>query len=177
MAGVLVPLVFVMGATALLLNAADGIPRWLIGDGPGVRRYASLEEVERKIGRRVLLPAYFPETLGWPPAVVRLHEGTAPAVALTFLSRDQPHERLFIYEAFGSNGLIPVELMPPAGVLWATDVSLSTQSGVLARVTGDDGQVWHDLTWQQGPTRIALRFKGPVQELLLIARSMAARRP
>jgi hypothetical protein len=81
---VLVPFVLVFAAAALLLRAADCAPAALGGEPRGLRRFETLQDVERATGVRVRLPAYFPDTLGWPPARIRLALGRPPVVCVQF---------------------------------------------------------------------------------------------
>jgi hypothetical protein len=172
MAFVLATLGLVVGATAGLLRGLDALPGYLLGEPREVKRYRTLEEVERKLGERVLLPAYFPDTLRWPPAAIRLASGPLPSLTLTFTGRDGGEERLILSQAVGGGGAASPRLLPPGLVLYATAVPVGGTEGELSRIKGEDGAIWHDLPWRREGRQVALRFRGPVEELLKMARSM-----
>lgn len=173
----LVTLGLVMGAAAGTLRGLDSLAGYLLGEPKGVKRYRSVEEVERKIGARLWLPAYFPDTLEWSPAAVTLSRGASAVVALSFTGRAGDGPRLFIYQTFRQAAAIPIELLQSGQLLHSTAVSLDGAEGDLRRILGEDGEVWHALLWKKDGRQLALRFKGPVEELLWIARSMGGSRP
>lgn len=175
---ILATLGLVMGATAGALRGLDALAGYLQGEPRGVKRYRSIEEVEKKVGARVLLPAYFPDTLAWPPAAVRLARRPWPTVALSFAGREGNGHRLFIYQTFGEAGSLSPELLPPPGqLLNTTTVLLDGSEGRLSRIVGENGEIWHVLTWEKDGRQLALRFRGPVEELLRMARSLGRGRP
>ena len=175
---ILATLGLVMGTTAGLLRGLDALGRYLQGEPRGGTRYGSVEEVERRLGARLLLPAYFPETLEWPPATIRLLAGPPPSVVLSFAGRKGSGQRLVIYyQISGGAGPILPEPLPPGQVLHTTTVSLQGSEGELSRIASEDGEIWHALSWEKEGRRIALRFKGPLGELLKMARSMGRQGP
>lgn len=167
----------VTGAAGGALRGLDALAGYLQGEPRGVKRYGSIEEVEGKLGARLSLPSYFPDTLQWPPAAVRIAGGARPAVALTFHGREGSGQRLILYQTLGSPAPIPRRLHPPGELLHARGVRLDGLEGRLSRILGEDGEIWHEVTWESRGRGMALRFKGPVDELLRIARSMARRSP
>lgn len=174
---ILVTLGLVMVATAGLLRGLDLLPGYLQGEPRGVKRYRAIEEVERKLGERLFLPVYFPDTLQWPPSAVRLSSRLPVSVALTFMGREGSEERLFVYQTIGGEGSISPHLMSPGLVLQTTTVTLEQTEGNLSRIKREDGEIWHDLTWGREGRQMALRFKGSVEELLKMARSMGRSGP
>lgn len=172
---ILTTLGLVMGATAGILRGLDSLPGYLLGEPRGVKRYRTLEEVERKLGERLLLPSYFPDTLRWPPAAIRLVSGPPPSVTLAFVGREGDEERLILSQAFGRAGPLSPQLLPPGLVLQTTTVSVGGTEGELTRIRGEDGVIWHEVGWQREGRQVALRFRGPVEELLKMARSMRPR--
>lgn len=162
----------VMAAAAGLLRGLDALAGYLVGEPRGVKAYRSIEAVERRLGERLLLPRYFPGTLRWPPHAIRFASGPPSSVTLTFVGTDAEEERLVVYQALAGAGSISPQLLPPALVLHTTAVSVGGTEGKLSRIRREDGELWQDLTWQEEGRQLALRFKGPVEELLKMARSM-----
>ena len=165
----------VMGATAAVLRAVDALPAYLGGAARGVERFHSVEEVERRLRERLLLPSYFPDTLRWPPARIRLHTGPPPSVVLTFADRGgEPW--LVVFQSFGALGTPPPQLLPAGRVLQTVTVPLHGTQAALSRVLDGDGRLWHELGWSTGERRIVLRSRGPVDELLRMGESVRSPR-
>ncbi|HSB36725.1 MAG TPA: hypothetical protein VLH41_07590, partial [Thermoanaerobaculia bacterium] len=61
-AGLLGPYLGAVAAVSALLLVLDAIPSLVLGGTRGVRVHPSVEEAERVLGARLLVPAYFPET-------------------------------------------------------------------------------------------------------------------
>jgi hypothetical protein len=176
-AGIVGPLVIVMALAVAALRGLDVLPRWVAGEGRGVVRYASVAGVEQVFGERLLMPAFFPATLQWPPAAVRFHAGPPPAVAVTFAARDGGAERLVLYETHGARASIPMALMPAGLVLHRVAVPVAQGEAVLYRVQMSDGAIRNDLVWHRDDAAVALRYAGPADELVTIAKSLRRGRP
>ena len=161
-----VALVFVMAA--VLLYASDAIPAWVTGEPRHVRRARTVEEVERRLRTRLMLPYYFPNTLAWPPKEIRFTVGPPGAAALAVDSRDGG-PRLFVAETLGP-GPLPERLVPEAQVLHRSPVAVGSARGTLSRVVEDGVMAW-EITWEQGGRTLLMRSRGTVDELLRIARS------
>lgn len=171
-AGIAGSLAVVMAGSALALYAIDALPGLLTGDGTGIVRYESIEGVERAFGRRLALPAFFPDSLRWPPAVVRFHDAPPVTAALSFTGRDGQADRLMVYQARGGRASIPMQLMPAGRVLHRVEVPVTEGKAALYRVQMPDGSLRHDFIWHRDDTSLALRYAGPADELLSIALSV-----
>ena len=161
----------VMGGATAALAALDAAPAWLNGEPRGVRRLQSVDEAERRLKARLYLPGYFPDRYRWPPSVVRLLPGDPASVAVGFEAR-QGGLALELGQTVGGEGTISPLALPPAEVLQQSAVRLGGAEGTLARVVGEDGAVWDQVTWSQGGRTLALRGKAGVEELLRMARSV-----
>ena len=58
-----------------------------------------------------------------------------------------------------------------AASLGSSRVALGGREATLARVVGDDGEIWNELTWEQGGRSLLLRSRGSIDELLRMAHS------
>ncbi len=163
-AGLGAVLALAAGALALL----DGVPSWLVGDARAVRRAATVDEVERRLGARLFLPAYFPSTLRWPPARIRFTLGPPGAAALGIDGRDGAPRLLLVQTV--APGAIPQELVPDAALLDRSPVGAGVLRGTISRIV-QDGEMGWQLTWEHGGRSLLLRSRGPVEELLRMARS------
>ncbi len=170
-----VTLALVIGTAAGLLRMLDAVPDLIRDESRGVKRVDSVEEVERRFAQRVLVPAYFPDTLRWPPATIRIHDGPPPSVALTFL--DRAGETVFVvYQSFGAPAAPPRQLLPPMQALHKSRIALAGRDAELVRLLAADGRIWHEVAWHDAGRGVTLRFQGAVGELLTMARSTRERR-
>jgi hypothetical protein len=170
MARALTTLLLVLGTATAALSGLDSVPGWIQGQPRGVRRVASVEEAERRLKARLFLPAYFPDTLRWPPALVRMASEPTASVALTFEGRDGGVE-LQLAQTVGGDGRISPLVLAPVTLLQSSPLSVGAGEGTLARIVGEDGTIWHQVEWVQSGQRLALRGRRPVEELVRMARS------
>ncbi len=170
-------LVVVLLAAGLALRALDALPRVLAGERRGVVRYQSIAGAERALGTRLFLPAFFPDTLQWPPASIRVYAGPPAASALAFAGRDGSPDRLVIYQAVGPRATVPMALMPAGRVLQTVPIPMADGEATLFRLQLADGAIANDLIWYRPDVTLAFRYAGPANELLTIAHSVRRRRP
>jgi hypothetical protein len=162
----------VVAAAALALKAADRLPALLSGTPPGVRVFPSVGDAERALRARIWLPAYYPDSLAWPPARVEAWAGPPTVVALRIHGRATPRERLVVVQSFDASASVPPQLLPPGEVLTTAEVVVGKRPATVVRLVVPGGEVVHDVRWVHGDRRIVLRYHGPVEDLLLIAESL-----
>jgi len=156
------------GAVAILWAVDEAA---LYAAGPSERTFATVAELERAARARLALPTYFPATLRWPPSLIRL-AGHRPAVAvLGFSPREGGPERLFVSQAVSGDGPLPPE--PGAGVvLESRELSVAGAPALLERLKGEDGALWHRLSWSWNGRAYAMRSRGSLEELLRMAETV-----
>ena len=71
-ARMLATLAFVAVNAALIVMGLGALPRLVSGDA-GPHRAATMQEAERRLGTRIVLPGYYPARLAWPPAILRIN--------------------------------------------------------------------------------------------------------
>jgi hypothetical protein len=169
---VLVSLTAVILVAAGSLKFLDSVPGLILGTPRGVTGYSSIEQAERALGRNLLVPPYFPDTLRWPPTSVEATAGPSPAVILRFAGRDGRRDRLQLCETPGPGATAPQEVLPDVAVLETATISIEGKRGRLARVLTEEGRLLHELTWRNGERLLVLRFDGPVDQLLAMAQSI-----
>jgi hypothetical protein len=169
LARMLAALFWVSGASAACLAGLGAIPRWIAGDGTGARPAASVEDAERRVGGRVLLPAVFPERLAWPPSAIRVAGGRGGSVSLVFTDH---HGRpaLEIVEATEAGVPVAPELLRGRTIVSSRRTILGARPATLAAVLVD-GEPWQELAWELRGRAILLRTRGDVDELYRIAHS------
>ena len=163
-------LLLVLGGTAGLLAALDSAPGCIQGVPRGVRPVKTVQEAERRLRARLALPAYFPDTLRWPPSAIRVVQDASPAAALAFEGRAGGVE-LWLAQTVAGDGPISPSLLPKVTVLGKGTVAIGAEEATLSRIVGEDGTIWHEIAWHQFGRRLALRGKGSLDELIRMARS------
>jgi hypothetical protein len=167
--------VVILGA-ALLLGFLDALPGYVSGRPRGVTAVGTVEQAERALRARLRLPAYFPDSLRWPPVAVDIYPGPPAAAAVAFAGSAGNDVRLVVCQTLEPAESIPAKLLPPGLFLEAARTSVGDQPGTLARIQLDDGRIVHELTWRDAGRLMALRFDGSVEQLMTLARSLSADR-
>ena len=157
-------------AAAVVLRVADAVPRVLLNVPRGVVRPVDLASLERESGRRMPMPAYFPDSLAWPPAEVRLHSGGSAAI----WCRQRPAGGLALILATAPPGAraIAASVLPPAVELQRESASLGARPASVSRVRDEDGALWQQVEWRAPAQIILIRYRGTLDGLLKIAGSV-----
>ena len=160
----------VMALAAAGLKVADALPRVALGVPRGVRTADDIGHLERLAGRRMPVPSYYPDTVGWPPSEGRLHmDGSA---AFWCLARATGAPALVVATAPPGGAGIASEVLPASVELQREEGSLGGRSAIVARVRGADGSLWQQVQWRSRSQIILVRYRGTLDELLRIAGSM-----
>jgi hypothetical protein len=160
----------VLAAAAALLRVADSVPGILRSTARGVVRYATAAEVERATGRPLPTPAYYPATLEWPPADLRVYLGRAAAYwcrtradgALAFALATTPARDAAMASA----------VLPPAEVLQAADTTVGNRSMRLTRLRDANGALWQQAAWTGTHGVTVVRYRGTLEELMRMVSSL-----
>jgi hypothetical protein len=162
--------VIVVAGAAFGLRVADALPRAAIGLPRGVRLTADLGELDRLSGRRMPVPAYYPDSIEWPPAETRLDTNGSAAI----WCRQRPAGGLALIVATAPPGHAGIaEAVLPASVeLQQEGANLGGRSAVVSRVRDANGAVWQQVQWQAPEQHILIRYRGTLDELLRLARSV-----
>lgn len=163
---------------AVGLKGADYAPSLLAGTPHGARVYWTVAEAEAGIGARIWLPSSVPPSVGWPPARIDAWPGPPISVAVHFPARAGAREGLILVQSMRGRAAAPDAILPPVQVLMTVDdVPLGGHTGKMTRALAPGGQLLHDLSWDQGPRHLVLRYAGPVEDLLQVAGSLERIRP
>lgn len=172
MGSLLARFVAVMGVAVAVLAAVDRVPARLAGATHGARVYRTLAAAEAALGARLLVPAFYPDTLAWPPSRIEVAPGPPPVAAIRVARRRGAIEALVICQSIGRPAPPPPWLLPPLPALREADVPLRTHPGRLTRRLTPGGRVVHDLTWTGAGRQFTLRYEGAVDDLLRMARAL-----
>lgn len=167
---VLAVVTFVAAAAALSLKVANGLPS--IFARPALpQSFGQLSELERAVHRRLLLPAYFPSSLRWPPTRLELSLDRS-VVTLGVSDKDGGRERLILVQTVTEADEVPETSRPPGVVFDQQPVRVGAAEATLARVRAEDGVTWNEVRWRTADAAYAIRFNGSVEELLRMASSV-----
>ena len=169
LARMLATLGWVVFASAAVIAGLGALPGWLAGEGAGVRRATTVEEAERRLGARLILPAVYPERLAWPPTEIRVADGRGGSVALTFTDRaGLPAVQLL--ESTADGAPIAPRLLGERSVLGASPTTIGSRPATLSSVL-IEGEPWRELAWELRGREFVLRTRGEVDELYRMAHS------
>jgi hypothetical protein len=116
------------------------------------------------------LPAYYPDTIEWPPVDSRYD--AAGSAAIWCRQRSSGVTALVVATAPPDLGAIAAAVMPGAVDLQREVSSMRGRPATLARVRGDDGAVWQQVQWRGLDQIILVRYRGTLDELMKIAGSV-----
>ena len=161
--------VWVTGATVVTVAVLGAMPGWITGDKGIVREASSIQDAERRLGARILVPGYFPERLVWPPRAIHVAGGRRGSVRLDFAARSGPD--LHLLEATREGEPIAPELLGDRTVLRTS----RTQVGKLPATLSDvlvDGTLHRELAFELQGWAVVIRSSGDdVEELFRMART------
>jgi hypothetical protein len=103
----------------------------------------------------LLLPAFFPDDLAWPPAGIA-SAGRPVVVCMSFRSRGDGSERMRLCQTDATRAVWPGELLPPPSrVLMQETVSLpqGPETARLLTLRMGDAGIWSQLEWEHAERR------------------------
>jgi hypothetical protein len=176
-----------LAMAAGLLRLADSVPPWLRGEPRTVRDYRDLDALERDLRTRLLLPAFFPDTLEWPPARIAVSAGDGRPTTVSFRDRATGRIRLVVGQAVGGDHRIPARLLAPGRPLAVSHAEIAGSSATVTAARGADGTEWTEVTWVVQDRRVVMRLysaagdprDAPAERAVLmrLARSLHRGRP
>jgi hypothetical protein len=169
----LVVLPAVLLLTAAALRALDALPAWMAGEPRTLRRFATVDALERHVRTRLLLPVFFPDSLSWPAEAAWLAPGPMRPTAVVFQNRARTGPGLIVAQCLDGDAPLPERLLPPGRTIERTDTTVSGRPAVLVRGVTSGGTGFLELSWVHDGRRVVIRlFDGDATELLRIARSL-----
>ena len=165
----LATLVWVTGATVVAVAVLGAMPGWITGDKGVVREASSIQDAERRLGARVLVPGYFPERLLWPPKSIHVAGGRRGSVRVDFAAHSGAE--IHLLQATREGEPIAPELLGHRTVLRTSRTTVGKLPATLSDVLVD-GTLNRELAWQLNGWAIVLRTPGDdVEELFRMART------
>jgi hypothetical protein len=161
-------LVAVVVTAALGTAALGALPGWL-GGGRAAQRVGTIQEAERRLAVRVVLPAYLPDRFAWPPADVRISRAGGGSVLLVLTDRAGA-PALQIAQASRAGAEVAPALLGDFGVRASRDVAVGARRARLSTVVLE-GEAWQELAWEVNGRPFVLRSRGGYDELSRMAHS------
>lgn len=162
-------LAWVVAATAAGIAVLGALPAWVEGESRKVRTAETIQEAERRLGARILVPGYFPQRLDWPPRRIRLAGGRRGSVRISVGARDGG-PGLEILQATREGEAIAPVLLEGRTVLRSGPTTVGRVPATILDVLVD-GHPAHELSWDLHGRAMVLRSAGDVDELFLMAKS------
>ena len=159
-----------VAAAAFGLRLADAVPRVALGVPRGVVMARDVRQLERESGRRMPVPAYFPDTIEWPPAEARMH--TRGSAAIWCRQRTGRGIALVVATAPPGTREIAAAVLPASVELQREEGTLGRRPAVVSRVRDAEGGLWQQVQWQTPDQIVLIRYRGTLDELLKIAGSV-----
>ncbi len=163
-------LIITVAAIIVSLIILNWLPSILQQDT--IRRYSSVEEVRAKTKiRDVYVPAYFPQSIMWPPSEILAQTKPYPAVLMVFNAVNKQGAALVIAQAtsdaFSRNALIQFER-----IARTVPYDLKGRKALLDVGTCKKDEPCSRITWAENEYTITLTMKSPPFDLIRMAESM-----
>jgi hypothetical protein len=161
-------LIAVVAAAALGIAALGALPGWLGGER-AVERVGTVQDAERRVAARVVLPAYIPDRFSWPPSEVRVSRAGGGSVLVVLTDRAGA-PALQIAQAVRAGAQVSPALLGAPDAEASREVSVGARRARLSTVLLE-GDAWQELSWEVNGRAFVLRSRGGADELLRMAHS------
>lgn len=140
---------------------------------PGLmKRYPTVDAAASSLGiRKIYVPAYFPESLGWPPAEILAQGIPYQAVVMAFTHAGSGETVLVISQS-ASRRFAPDATIRFHTISESIPLELRGRQARLDAGLCEDQSACSRIEWDEGDGRIMLVMKAPSVELIKIAESM-----
>ena len=159
------------GMAAALLAAADRLPS-LMQKG-FVRKYGSIEEAKQSLGLdNVLIPAYFPEGITWPPSLILAQKRPYSAAVMEFKKVGAEETALIVIQSSSAGSDRQLQRIALSQLKEETRYRLKGEMVLLQVGTCDNGMSCSRMTWQDNGLHHTVLLLSTPFELIRIAESM-----
>ena len=141
-----------------------------------MQTFNAVEEAEYKLRIKLLLPAYFPDYISWPPAETQAQQRPYRMVSLSFRDRRNQDLMMTIHQVFSEQTPSLPELFPLNSYGQEIPIKLNRQAATFASFIKDDGQRWNCVWWRGSDRQVIITARFSETELLKIAKSMVRER-
>lgn len=161
----------VAGGVIALLAVANWLPSLVQKDT--VRKYATVQDAKRDLSLdRVLIPAYFPSGITWPPAVILAQKDPYEAIVLEFRKAGTEEIALIITQSALRGGDARLQRVTLSEVKEKTEYRLKGRSAVLEVGICDNGSTCSRIAWQESELHCTVLLMSGPFDLIRMAESM-----
>lgn len=137
-----------------------------------LRKYNSTEEVKASLPiKNIYVPAYFPQTISWPPSIIVAQSKPSIAVLMTFNRAGSNDESLVIIQT-ASDAFTREPFVKMTRIAESAPYKLHGRDALLEVGTCKNDETCSRISWQEGEYRMVVIMKASPFELIKIAGSM-----
>ncbi len=137
------------------------------------RQYDSIAEAKHSLGLdAVLVPAYFPEGITWPPSFILAQQKPYQAVVMEFKETKTRETALIVIQSSSTGSDAQLQRIRLSEVKEETSYRLKGKSVLLQVGICDNGKACSRMTWRDNGLRCTLVLLSSPFELITIAESM-----
>lgn len=170
-------IIFVIMAAIVLgaLRLLSWIPE-AVQEG-ALRRFESAEEAKRHLKiDRIYLPAFYPQSVSWPPLFIGGQTSPYPALITEFSGKDRDGVYLVITQTARPH--LPLrERITMVSQRERVRYPFKGRSALLEVGTCAGGDACSRFSWEEGPYALSLTMRSSPMELVTMAESMIPREP
>lgn len=160
----------IVGILMLAITFANWLPLFFRSDT--LRSYHTVEEAQRALGvRNIAVPAYFPQSISWPPSTVLAQTNPYPAFLMGFREEGRDGISLLIVQTADAEFMrhLPLQV---AGIEQQHVFDLKARNAQLTVGRCGDHAPCSSVTWFEGKYATTVTMKAPPFEVIRIAHSM-----
>jgi hypothetical protein len=159
------------GLVVIFVSVVNWLPS-LREDG-FARQYASIEEARRSLELdTVVVPAFFPEGISWPPSFILAQNKPFPAVVMEFTGAETRETALIIIQSSSRSSDVQLQRIRMSEVKEETLYQLNGMNVLLQVGVCDNGIPCSKMTWQDNSLSHTLLYMSSPFELIRIVESM-----
>lgn len=167
----------VFAVMAVILLGALRLLSWIpeAFDAGSFRRFETIEEARShtKIGK-ILLPAFYPQSVKWPPTLIGAQTNPYPAVITEFSGKDSEGVYLTITQTSASHPALAARIRM-LSIREKVHYPFKGRNAFLEVGVCEDEKQCSRFSWEEGPFTIALILRSSPMELVRMAESMIPR--
>lgn len=168
--GLLRMLLAAAGVVALLA-ALNWLPS--LAQKDFARHCKSIDEAKRAADMAtVLIPAYFPEGVSWPPSFIVAQKRPYQALAMEFRETASGKTSLIIIQSSSPDAEKQFQRVRISDIKEETEYRLKGRPAVLRIGTCDNGKPCSKMAWQEGGVNHSVLFMSSPFEVIKVAESM-----
>ncbi|MGD0884212.1 MAG: hypothetical protein ABSA46_04925 [Thermodesulfovibrionales bacterium] len=137
-----------------------------------MKRYDSIEEVRAALNvREIYVPAYFPQSLTWPPSLILAQSKPFEAIIMVFTSAAKGGVTLVTSQSTAAD-FVPDDTIKILRTKETVKYSLRGRDALIEVGTGKNEEQCSRISWTEGKFKIRVAMKSNPFDLIRIAESM-----